>query len=498
MLDHNPATHTLATSQDRALFQLHNNGKIWRYTGTPITGWELIDQNPATVEIVAATNALYQRHRDGKIWRYLGTPITGWELIDQNPRTISIVAAGTLYQRHRDGKLWRYTGRPITGWELIDQNPETVQVAAGRTAGNDVLFQRHRNGRIWRYTGTPLTGWELIGDARDTRRIIVSPDGALYQLRSNGWILRYTGVPISGWETLDRNRRTLEVVAAEGGGLYQRRDDGTIWRYTGTPLTGWERIDTNPEATTLFAAAQGTLYRRDRDGKIWRHGYVEETTRTLIVTGVRCVDETEHEGIFGISGEGLANDAIRLKVISTSQKNGEPVVQQQSALMNLGSDYQDGTIVPMDLTLANFKLRPEDPLPMSIVASLVLVEEDWFGDISGDVAAAIRGYAEATRTVHGTLSALLERIPTPGFQIGATIGAIASVVDPAIAEAILGAGNDIFPIQDVSIIISDRNAPFAPGADVGVLRFSGHGGEYEISFIWKITDQVPSPPYDLI
>lgn len=494
MLDHNPATQTLATSQDRALFQLHNDGKIWRYIGTPISGWELIDQNPATVQIVAASNALYQRHRDGKIWRYQGTPITGWELIDRNPETIRIVAAGTLYQRHRDGKIWRYQGTPIIGWELIDRNPATVEIVAGRNGENDVLFQRHRDGKIWRYTGTPLTGWELIDDNRGTRRIVVSPDGVLYQLRLNGRVLRYTGVPITGWVTLGVNPRTIEIVAAEGGGLYQRHWDGNIWRYTGTPVTGWELIDTNPEATTLFAAARETLYRRDRDGKIWRHGYVGETTRTLTVTSVRCVDETEHEGF----GEGIANDAIRLKVIRTSQKTGQPVEQQQSDLMDLGSNYQDGTVVPMNLTVASFNLRPEDALPMSAVVSFVLIEEDWFGDISSDVAAAIRGYADATSVVHGTLSSILERIPTPGFQIGSRIGAIASVVDPAIANAILAAANDIFPIQDVTIVISDRNAPFSPGADVGVLRFSGHGGEYEISFMWRITDQVPPPPYDLI
>ena len=40
-----------------------------------------------------AGDNLYQRHRDGKIWKYTGTPITGWQLLDQNPKTVAIVAA---------------------------------------------------------------------------------------------------------------------------------------------------------------------------------------------------------------------------------------------------------------------------------------------------------------------------------------------------------------------------------------------------------------------
>jgi hypothetical protein len=77
---------------------------IWRYTGTPCEGtscpgWERLDNNPHTHEIVAAGGHLYQRHNDGRIWRYVGPPCTGdncpgWQQLDNNPKTKRIAVGG--------------------------------------------------------------------------------------------------------------------------------------------------------------------------------------------------------------------------------------------------------------------------------------------------------------------------------------------------------------------------------------------------------------------
>lgn len=37
-------------------------------TGTPQTGWEELDANPTTVQIVPDGDAIYQRHNDGRIF----------------------------------------------------------------------------------------------------------------------------------------------------------------------------------------------------------------------------------------------------------------------------------------------------------------------------------------------------------------------------------------------------------------------------------------------
>ena len=86
------------------LYQLHNDGQIWRYTGVPCSGtscpgWERLDKNPNTREIVATGSHLYQRHSDGRVWRYVGPPCAGescpgWRQLDNNPRTTQIAAGG--------------------------------------------------------------------------------------------------------------------------------------------------------------------------------------------------------------------------------------------------------------------------------------------------------------------------------------------------------------------------------------------------------------------
>ena len=67
----------------------------------PFPGWEELDNNPATVDIITAAGQLFQRHDNGRIFRFTGTPLTGWVELDNNPATVQIVAAGgQLFQRH--------------------------------------------------------------------------------------------------------------------------------------------------------------------------------------------------------------------------------------------------------------------------------------------------------------------------------------------------------------------------------------------------------------
>jgi hypothetical protein len=77
---------------------------------TPLMGWQLLDNNPATMQIVADGGNLYQLHTNGKIWQYTGTPLTGWQQLDSNPATMQIVAdGGNLYELYTTGSIWRYT-----------------------------------------------------------------------------------------------------------------------------------------------------------------------------------------------------------------------------------------------------------------------------------------------------------------------------------------------------------------------------------------------------
>jgi hypothetical protein len=276
-------------------YQLHNDGAIWRYTGTPCSGnscpgWQRLDNNTRTIAITASGGQLYQLHNNGAIWHYTGTPCSGnscpgWQRLDNNPRARAIATSGgQLYQLHNNGAIWRYTGTPCSGnscpgWQRLDNNPRTIAIAAS----GGQLYQLHNNGAIWRYTSRPCSGnscpgWQRLDNNRKTNAIAAAGEN-LYQLHNNGAIWRYTGTPCNGnscpgWQRLDNNPRTMAIVS-EVDELYQLHNTGAIWRYTGTPCNGnscpgWQRLDNNVK-TRAISTSGNRLYQLHNDGWIWRY-----------------------------------------------------------------------------------------------------------------------------------------------------------------------------------------------------------------------------------
>ncbi len=132
-LDRNFKTVAILGAGDK-LFQLHDDGMIWRFTGTACSGescpgWQRLDNNSRTGMLAAGddlyqlhTDPIYQLHNDGWIWRYTGEECDGdfcpgWERLDNNPHTRNIVGAGAqLFQLHDNGKItiprrWRSSAR---------------------------------------------------------------------------------------------------------------------------------------------------------------------------------------------------------------------------------------------------------------------------------------------------------------------------------------------------------------------------------------------------
>ena len=83
--------------------------ELLQYTGQPCSGescpgWQILDNNPASVRIAAAVDRLYQLHDSGRIWQYTGQPCSGgscpgWQMLDNDERTGRIAAGeGRLYQ----------------------------------------------------------------------------------------------------------------------------------------------------------------------------------------------------------------------------------------------------------------------------------------------------------------------------------------------------------------------------------------------------------------
>jgi hypothetical protein len=267
------------------LFQLHNDGSLWQYSGTP-GNWVLLDNNPATTSMVARGGTLYQMHADGSIWKYTGPPMTGWVQINDNPPATSSIVSGPggLFKVHRDRTIHTLNSAG-TGWLTLYFNPLLRQFATGKdhwfvllgnggiweddSANDDMiqldnnpatqsivaaaadLYQVHGDGSIWKYTGPPLTGWQELDNNGNTRTIAAG-GGSLYQLHGDGSIWLYTGPPLTGWQQLDNNPATV-AISTGGGKLYQLHGDGSIWQYTGPPLTGWQQIDNNPSTVSIVA-----------------------------------------------------------------------------------------------------------------------------------------------------------------------------------------------------------------------------------------------------
>ncbi|MET9375553.1 matrixin family metalloprotease [Streptomyces sp. NPDC002992] len=267
-IDGNPATIQLTASGNR-LYQRHNTGAIFEYTGTPIIGWVALDVNPATTQIVADGGELYQLHQaSGAIFRYTGTPLVGWQKLDANPATAQLTASGgNLYQRHNTGAVLQYTGTPMTGWQLLDHSPFTAQIMAD---GNQ-LYQRHSTGAIFRYTGTPLTGWELLAFAGSGATRIEAGGGVMYQFRlANGEILRHLGG--TSWETVDTDLRSLEISVAAGD-VYELLNTGEIFRYP--PSGGVEQMShlrlPGLSIPVMIASSSTQLYHLRSNGELMRY-----------------------------------------------------------------------------------------------------------------------------------------------------------------------------------------------------------------------------------
>jgi Trypsin len=283
-IDHNPATRELVTARG-TLFQRHADGKIWKYNGTgqctvsACPGWTEIDHNSRTAAIAGGNNGLYQLHVDKKIWKYDGsgqcsaTACPGWTEIDHNPATSNIVASlGTLFQRHADGKIWKYNGKDkctvsaCPGWTEIDHNPSTAAIAGGA----DVFYQRHADGRIWKYDG--------VG--------------------------RCTAAACPGWTEIDHNPATRDIVAS-GNTLFQRHADGRIWKYDGVgrctanACPGWTEIDRNP-ATRDIVTTGSTLFQRHADGKIWKYDGFGQCTASACPGWTEIDRNTRTVAIFAV------------------------------------------------------------------------------------------------------------------------------------------------------------------------------------------------------
>ena len=226
-------------------------------SGESCPGWQRLDNNPKTVAIAAAGThhhqSLYQLQNDGWIWRYTGTPCSGdscpgWQRLDNNPKTYcdrrgrettstsSITMVGSGATRERPAAV---TAAPAgSGWTTTPR-----QSASARREANSISCITTAGSGTTRERPAPVTaapagsGWITIEDRRHRRwgsnsiSCTTTAGSGATRERPAAAIAAPAG---SGWTT---TRRPSPLPLA-GSKLYQLHNDGWIWRYTGTPCSG--------------------------------------------------------------------------------------------------------------------------------------------------------------------------------------------------------------------------------------------------------------------
>jgi hypothetical protein len=144
------STSLVSMAWGQALYQTHNDGSVWQYTGIPCSGgscpgWLELDNNPDLYMIAAGGGQLYEMHNDGSIWWQIGPACSGgtcpgWVEIDNNPLAFAIgVGGSTPYEMHQDGSLWQFNGTVCTGgfcpgWTELDDTPLGGDTSYGANA----------------------------------------------------------------------------------------------------------------------------------------------------------------------------------------------------------------------------------------------------------------------------------------------------------------------------------------------------------------------------
>jgi hypothetical protein len=218
---------------------------------------------------------------------------------------------------------------------------------------------------------------------------------------------------------------------------------------------------------------------------------------SLYLRRVECIDETEHEGIWPFVGEGIANDAIRLRTMLTWQRgSGAPQAQCMSPILDLGSNYQDGTVIRFNERLAVFPTSAREGFPLTASAALVLIEEDWGGQMDEvtervfhDIGNLVKGeVASATTTAVGAaVAGAIGSVFGPlGTAVGSGIGAAVGWLVQQIGAGLDSLKSDAFPPQDAALVVAGPANRFSTGTRLTqMLDFTAFGGTYRLTCEWR-------------
>jgi hypothetical protein len=216
-------------------------------------------------------------------------------------------------------------------------------------------------------------------------------------------------------------------------------------------------------------------------GGVLLQGLVPQQTTNKLefrIHKVRCVDETNPEW--------LGDDEIALGGTTVDETGDAKKVAQ----FTVRNDFDDGEqkvyAPPKQFTW--FSLAEGGNVwPKSYFVTLVLAEKDMGGlaDFLNKLLDAVKGHViEALGAAIGGV------IGSIGGPLAAVIGAAVGWIVGKIFEWLKSWwSDDVFPPKTLSISIPSMTHRWAGGATdspEGVVRFSGHGGTYDLTYDWRM------------
>jgi len=213
------------------------------------------------------------------------------------------------------------------------------------------------------------------------------------------------------------------------------------------------------------------------------------TQLELRIHKVRCVDETS-----GLAGSEAGDDEIYLGG-STVDESGDTEKVEPFLVRDDFDDGEEQTYAPPK-QFAAFDLTEGTEFPKSYFATLVLAEVD-NGGLPEILDKLLTWVKEKVTTA---LTALLGGlIGASGGPIGAAIGAVIGAAVNEIVKFIKEIWeDDPFKPATVRTDIPSLDAMWegdTTDSPEGVITYTGHGGEYQVTYDWRIFGPpVPTPP----
>lgn len=210
--------------------------------------------------------------------------------------------------------------------------------------------------------------------------------------------------------------------------------------------------------------------------------FADPSNMGLWITEVKCVDETNPEW--------WGSDEIALAGIETDEDGDTRPINE----VYIGGGFDDGDRKTYpNWRYTTFNMNEGNYWPKKYLVAFILAEKDHGGlqAFLDRVWKSVRDQVKAAiaKAIGAGLSAYLG--PVIANAIGA---AVAWIVDVFVGWLINLFGDDIFPIQTVSVTTPSKSARWYypngqwgnPSSGIRVANFYGHGGHYQVKYYWKI------------